>query len=158
MSTVARTVATAREGSISRRRALKLPASLAAVLALGSTLPSLAPGAPAVPSERVIVVNASDLATASRERLAAYQAATTERQALETTLLATLTPDQQALYAQVEEAGTFVDTLHVDVFVAELARHLPGVAPALQLVWDQHILAQDFDDVGRCCGGREPVA
>ena len=41
MSTVDRSATTMHTGSISRRHALKLPASLAAVLALGSTLPSV---------------------------------------------------------------------------------------------------------------------
>jgi hypothetical protein len=34
--------------------------------------------------------------------------------------------------------------------IAELARHVPGLAPALHLAWE-HAIDTRLDDVGRCC-------
>jgi hypothetical protein len=35
--------------------------------------------------------------------------------------------------------------------IVELARHFPGIAPALVLVWREHIIPQHLEDIGRCC-------
>ena len=36
------------------------------------------------------------------------------------------------------------------LMIAELMRHLPGLAPAIGVVW-RHIMETSYDDVGRCC-------
>jgi hypothetical protein len=36
------------------------------------------------------------------------------------------------------------------MWIAELARHVPGLAPALHLAWE-HVIDTRLDDVGRCC-------
>lgn len=47
------------------------------------------------------------------------------------------------LKMQQHEAST-------DLFVAELVRHFPGMAPALTTVW-HHVSSAFFETVGNCC-------
>ena len=42
-----------------------------------------------------------------------------------------------------------------DLFVAELVRHFPGLAPALTRVW-RHVSGAFFETVGTCCTPPDP--
>lgn len=70
----------------------------------------------------------------------------------ENALKATLHP---AMWAAVHEALEQRDVMaqaFTDLLVAELGRHLPGLAPALMLVWD-HVKEITPKNVGFCCIG-----
>ena len=42
------------------------------------------------------------------------------------------------------------------MWIAELARHVPGLAPALHLAWE-HVIDTRLDDVGRYYAPDRPV-
>ncbi len=61
-----------------------------------------------------------------------------------------LSPDE-LVDAVDDERGAWVD-----VHVAELARHLPGMAPAIRLLW-AHVIDERVDAVGTCCADGGPI-
>jgi len=84
------------------------------------------------------------------ELLAEYRTAAEARDAAERGLGEHLSPTAQALGRTVSDAVTEMHGAENDLHVAELCRHLPGLAPAIRLVW-MHVLDARLDRVGACC-------
>lgn len=61
-----------------------------------------------------------------------------------------LPPGLAKMFAEYEDAFYSHANATFDMYVAELARHLPGVAPAIYALW-QHVLEGDGGDHGTCC-------
>ena len=90
------------------------------------------------------------LARISLELLAEYRTAAEVRDAAERALGEHLSPTAVALGRAVSDAVTEMHGAENDFHVAELCRHLPGLAPAIRLVW-MHVLDARLDRVGACC-------
>jgi hypothetical protein len=68
--------------------------------------------------------------------------------------LATLSPEQRALYLKVEDVQVERRIAEQDAWEAEVIRHLPpGVAPMVNLLFD-HLRTQLIPDRGVCCTGQ----
>ena len=69
-------------------------------------------------------------------------------------LEAELSPEQWALVRRLElavESFTNAQRGEEDIQrIHEMARHLPGLAPAI-VALGYHLIEQNLDDVGRCC-------
>jgi len=96
------------------------------------------------------VAPADPLARVSLELLAEYRTAAEVRDAAERALGEHLSPTAVALGRAVSDAVTEMHGAENDFHVAELCRHLPGLAPAIRLVW-MHVLDARLDRVGACC-------
>jgi hypothetical protein len=135
-----------------RRTALQT--ALTAALAAGgaSLLPTTTSAAPAATTAQqatVIVVNYADL-TAACARLEAecfrtldIAAELSKRQAA-----LGLTDEQRRVIDAHEEALFDHHQVTMDWYVAELARHFPGLAPAFTAVWE-HV--RDSSSAEACC-------
>ena len=97
------------------------------------------------PAER-----ADPLARVSLELLAEYRVASEARDAADRALAEHLSPTAQALERALTDAVTDLHAATTDFQVAEVCRHLPGLAPAIRLVW-MHVLDARLDRVGACC-------
>jgi hypothetical protein len=75
---------------------------------------------------------------------------------LEAKLRAELPPEQWALVRKLQlaqESATNASRGDNDIVILdEMARHLPGLAPAI-VALGQHLIEQRPADVGRCCAG-----
>jgi hypothetical protein len=141
--------------TISRRYALRtgtLSALGVGLMAAAGAAPVAAePASPTATPPLARVVNFPELAAESR-RLAALCHETQQATG----------PASEALKAQIGEehyrlAMAYMEGPHDqqrdvwhDLVVAELMRHLPGVAPAIGVVW-LHIMESGYDEHGRCC-------
>ncbi len=67
-----------------------------------------------------------------------------------------LSPTAVALARTLSDAVTDMHGAENDFHIAELCRHLPGLAPAIRLVW-AHVLDCRLDRVGVCCTDGGPV-
>lgn len=136
---------------VSRRAALKsggVAALAAGLLSVGA--PASAAPPPAADPHR------ADLAAESLATLAEYRAAESEHRAASAALLASLSPQQRELYLTLEAAANERDAMRAMVTQREMARHLPGLSPALDLIW-QHVEAIDPLNWARCCTPDERV-
>jgi len=66
-------------------------------------------------------------------------------------LLATATPRQRELLFAFESEHSTSLLAEQDALTEELARHFPGLAPAIRSVVQHHLIDQRRDDVGTCC-------
>jgi len=90
------------------------------------------------------------LARISLELLAEYRTAVQARDAADRALAEHLSPTAVALGRTLSDAVTDMHGAENDFHVAELCRHLPGLAPAIRLVW-AHVIDARLDRVGACC-------
>jgi len=90
------------------------------------------------------------LARISLELLAEYGVASEARDAADRALAEHLSPTATAFVRALSDAVTDMHGAENDFHVAELCRHLPGLAPAIRLVW-MHVLDARLDRVGACC-------
>ena len=90
------------------------------------------------------------LARASLELLAEYRTAANARAEAERELGRHLSPAATELWRQLSDAYVDANGAANDLHVAELARHLPGLAPTIRLLW-AHVIDCRFENVGRCC-------
>lgn len=130
---------------VSRRAALKsggVAALAASLLTVGAPVSAATPPA-ADP-------HMADLAVESLATLAEYRAAESEHRAAAAALLATLSPQQRELYLTLEAAANDRDAMRAMVTQREMARHLPGLSPALDLVW-RHVEETDPINWAHCC-------
>ena len=144
---------------VPRRAALKLSAIVAAALAFPAAAQSAALAAPAPAGRTATVTLAADpggdfgawLAEWRRQ----YAAAGTARRALGERFRATLSAEQLALYLELEGEESEESVLEGLRTWELVARHLPGLAPALRLVVEH---AQDtrFGDEEGCCAATAP--
>ena len=90
------------------------------------------------------------LARVSLELLAEYRTAAQARDAADRALAEYLSPTAVVLGRTLSDAVTDMHGAENDFHVAELCRHLPGLAPAIRLVW-MHVLDARLERVGACC-------
>jgi hypothetical protein len=95
------------------------------------------------------------LIEASRAALADYRQAD-ERATSATDALRAEHPEIRETIDQVVELVMDRHEASTLLAVAELARHLPGLAPTLELVWS-HCHDMYLDRVGRCCICEKPI-
>ena len=93
---------------------------------------------------------ADPLARASREALAMYHAAYEAGRVKEEEFRAAVHPKIWELHNQIEEQGNLTHEASMDLHVAELCRHLPGLAPTIRVMW-MHVIDERTEQVGRCC-------
>ena len=93
---------------------------------------------------------ADPLARISLELLAEYRVASEARDAADRALADYLSSTAQGLERAVSDAVSDLHGATTDLHVNELCRHLPGLAPAIRLVWG-HVLDCRLDRVGACC-------
>ncbi len=96
------------------------------------------------------------LTGACLEALAELRSTIEERRRLERGLMEHLSPTARKIYRDVCDAGSEMHGAEVRLHVAELARHLPGLAPAIRLVW-AHVIDCRLDRVGACCTDGGPI-
>ena len=92
----------------------------------------------------------SDLARASLEMLAAAREADRHRDQVDRLFKRHLSPQAMGLYREFVDAIDDQRGAWLDVHVTELARHLPGLGPAIRLLW-AHVIDERFDRIGQCC-------
>ena len=125
--------------TLTRRSALRT-GGLAAIMAglLGTSTAAPASAQPA--RSLATVVHTDDLAAECRR------------------LSAMLSPEQATLLRRFSDATSNGQTLCEEWQAAELARHLPGLAPAIRMVWT-HTIGVAYQTPGGCCtvaAGFEP--
>ena len=96
------------------------------------------------------------LARISLELLAEYRTAAEVRDAAERALGEHLSPTAQALERAVSDAVSDLHGATTDLHVNELCRHLPGLGPAIRILW-AHVMDCRLDGVGVCCTDGGPV-
>jgi hypothetical protein len=91
----------------------------------------------------------------AREQVAheAAMARRAEEDRLARRLRAELTEGQWEMHERLLELNATALHEDEDRRVEELARHLPGAAPAIRVL-AEHLISQDAADVGACCEGR----
>ncbi len=99
---------------------------------------------------------ADALSAASLEALARYREPCVERQRAERAPMEHLTPVATELYQTVSDAGSEAQGASMDLHVAELMRHFPGLAPVLRVAW-AHVIDCRLDAVGSCCTAGGPI-
>ncbi len=90
------------------------------------------------------------LAHLSLARLAELRTLQAERERCERVLKEHLSPVAAGLYNAVSDAHVNEHVAGADVHVAELCRHLPGMAPTIRLLW-AHVIDIRLDRIGACC-------
>ncbi len=136
--------------TVTRRSALKSGGIAALVAGLVGTAPAVS----AAPDPGVTVLNADDLSAECRRLYAEMHAwADKERRAYDA-LVATLSAEQKRLLLALSAHATDHAVTEAEWRIAEIARHLPGVAPAIAVLSD-HTLEVSFDLPGRCCAPAE---
>ena len=113
------------------------------------TVPEPEPGHAADPP-------ADPLVRASLGALAEAREAGRQRDAAERAMKRHLSPQAMAVYRALVDAIDTERGMWMDVRVAELARHFPGLAPAIQLAW-AHVIDRRIDAIGGCCAPGEAV-
>jgi len=103
-----------------------------------------APAEPADPLARISLELLADYRTASEARDAADRA------------LEHLSPTAQVLERALSDAVTDLHAATTEFQVAEVCRHVPGLAPAIRILW-AHVLDCRLDRVGACCTDGGPV-
>jgi len=96
------------------------------------------------------------LARMSLELLAEYRVASEARDAADRALADYLSSTAQGLERAVSDAVSDLHGATTDFHVNELCRHLPGLAPAIRILW-AHVLDCRLDRVGACCTDGGPV-
>lgn len=134
--------------NVTRRDAIRSTA-LAALMASLAGATGATEAAPALPA-LAHVVNADDLAQACRDLYEEQRAALLRHNALADELAATLTPEQRTLMIRAADASTTTWCLEEDWRIAEIARHLPGLAPSI-LMLHRHLDGAAFRTPGACC-------
>ena len=93
--------------------------------------------------------DAAALAAGSRRLNALALADLDTLTAIQRPFEATLTEEQRKVYREIESQRNEFFTLSADVWVQELARHFPGLAPAITAVW-LHV-NETSNEPGTCC-------
>lgn len=130
--------------TVTRRGALKLGGIAALIAGVASAAPPVA----AVPETGVAA--SGDLAAECRRLHMEIQDWDARERAAYEALAITLTPEQIRLVGKLSDAMTDRLMTEMDWRLAEIARHLPGVAPSILLLND-HTVAESYDRPGRCC-------
>jgi hypothetical protein len=135
---------------ISRRSALRtggIAAIVAGLIGTAGTAPVAATDQPVVLAR---VVNADDIRAEGGRLLADMEAQRAEYEALQDALYATLTPAQAALCGKMMDAFGGHHSRYSEWVSVEMARHMPGLAGVMRLLW-AHAVAEPNADMGACC-------
>jgi hypothetical protein len=147
------------ETTITRRSALRTTTLTALGIGLmGAAGARPEPVAAASSATLATVVDAADLAAECRATWAEFKERSDVALALGRQHDAVSTPEQQAAFMEWEAASNDAKNAESDWQAAELARHLPGVAPVIQMLW-RHITSVSYGQPGACCtpdAGYEP--
>ena len=138
------------ENTITRRSALTagtLAALAAGLLGTTGARPAAAVEPTPAPLTVGTVTNVDDLAAEVRWRAEHVHGLYVAQEEAGAALKAMLTPEQARLFTAYEEAAISANLETWDLYVAELGRHLPGLAPAIRAIW-LHIAESRH---GRCC-------
>ena len=81
--------------------------------------------------------------------------ANAEEDRLARQLRAELTEEQWEMHERLVELNAVALHEDEDRRVEEMARHLPGVAPAIRVL-GEHLISQGSAEVGSCCAGPVP--
>lgn len=142
-----RTTVRATRPPITRRSAIQA----GALSALGVGLMAAATGTThAEPAPQTVVVNTDDLADECRARYTEYRAASNTHNQLYDALRSLLSPDQRRLLSEYSDRGTENTVAFNDWMLAEVARHLPGMAPAIRMI-AEHANTVAYRKPGACC-------
>ena len=138
------------EPTITRRSALRT-GGLAAVMAglMGAGTVSAAPMASEL-AARTVVVHVDDLAEECRHLNALYREKMDDHFDALGRFKATLTDEQFALFGRLIDSLGDSFVAEMGWQVAEIARHLPGLALAIRLVYE-HTIVRTYDTPGECC-------
>lgn len=127
---------------VSRRRALTAGAALAGLAALTPTV-----AAQPAPEPTVTVVHMDDLAAMCQRLHDELLASQEEENQIEDEITDRVGPAVRDAY--VNAVNRYWIT-HQEWIAAELARHLPGLAPTLRMLQD-HIIMRAYQHPGACC-------
>jgi hypothetical protein len=135
--------------TITRRRAIGT-GTLAAIGGglLGTTRAEASPLPPAGNPIVGTTTNMADLVAGVQGYIAADNAAYTAEEEAEGVLRETLSLEQIALFKTYDQARTDREYVTEQMYLAELGRHLPGLAPALWAIWSH---MTDGARTGECC-------
>jgi hypothetical protein len=100
--------------------------------------------------QRTTVVDAGDLAAESRRLLERLEQARGVSRAAAEALEAALTPEQRELSYRASDAENDRTMAYYELLSAEMARHAPGLAPMIRLLWE-HAVQTSTDELGTCC-------
>ena len=96
------------------------------------------------------------LTGASLEALEMYRAAHAESRIKEQQFRDAVHPKVWELHMGLIEQAHLTNEATIDLHIAELCRHFPGLAPALRLTW-AHVIDCRLDNVGARCTGGGPI-
>ena len=134
--------------TVSRRRALQTGtlATIAAGL-LGTTTTASAQPSTAAPLVVGTTTNMRALVADVEQHVTRSNAACERADMAENALQVTLSAEQRALFETYDQARHHRELESEELYLAEMARHLPGLAPAIWAMWDHVIQAK----LGECC-------
>jgi hypothetical protein len=107
-------------------------------------------------NDTITVMPTDALARFSLEALTELRAAVAERSRLTAEFEAHLSPTAKALFREVSDAYSESEGAEIRLHVSELARHFPGLAPAIRLAW-AHVIDCRLDSVATCCTDGAPI-
>ena len=108
------------------------------------------------PEAATVPEPADPLVRITLELLAEARAADRRRDAADEALKAHLPARAGRAYRAAVDAIDDARGAWADVHVAELARHLPGLAPTIRLLW-AHVIDERPERIGACCTDGGPV-
>jgi hypothetical protein len=107
--------------------------------------------------ENVAASHAEYLAEGCRAAWDGYRQHQDAARARQRALEAKLDPSLHKELEDLVDAVNGATTEWAAAGVAELTRHFPGVAPALGIVWKEHVIRMLKVDNGRCCVTQDPA-
>lgn len=134
--------------TVTRRSALRTTGLAALAASLLGTAPTTA--AASTPQTLATVIDTGALAAHTDELLVRYHETVAAHLAATNAVADLLPRDQQHLLTDLDDAIAERHGAWGEVVVAEMARHAPGLAPLLWMLW-QHVMETRTADVGRCC-------
>lgn len=140
---------------VSRRSAISAGTLFLGAGLLGTTTP---PAMATEPITLATVVNADDLAAECRDLFEKYTQSLGAHMTAWNRFVASLTPEQAKLARDASDTQTEYHLNEADWQATELARHLPGMAPSIRMIWE-HITTVAYRQPGACCtpdAGYEP--
>jgi hypothetical protein len=103
---------------------------------------------PPAPTTVASVINFPELTAETERLLAQHREESAEYRRLADQLYDVLTEEQQALLRDVIDDFGNHETTYNELMNAEMARHAPGPAPVLRLLWE-HAIDTRIDELGR---------
>jgi hypothetical protein len=102
------------------------------------------------------IINANDIRAEAGLLLAEMEEESAAYLALQDELYAGLTREQASLCGEMMDAFVGHHTCYSEWVSVEMARHLPGLAGVMRMLW-QHAIKQPNDGMGICCTDGTPA-